>query len=287
MARFFIVDVFTRHKYSGNQLAVVLDDASIAAEERQRIANEMGFSETTFVGAAHADGAFPVRIFTPRCELPYAGHPTLGTARVIAEALVSPRPTRVVLRVPAGDVGVEFDATERGRITPPRPEIGAALDAALVSRALGLTPADIETEFPVLAMKSPSPQAFVPLRTRAAVERARYDESLAVELGRAGVPGSVYLFTRETLAADAAVHARLFAPGAGVKEDAATGSAAGSLGLYALAFGYLGRAERFQIEQGLELGRPSRLEVTVSGTPEDARIQVGGDAVIVASGVLR
>lgn len=287
MPRFWIVDVFTDRKYSGNQLAVVADDGSLSAAVMQEIACEMHFSETTFVVEEPIDGSHGTRIFTPEQELPFAGHPTLGTSWVIREEFFGGSITETSVSVPAGRVPVSFDASGIAWMTPPRPELGPMHERSAIARAVSLRPSDLD-EFPVQTMKSPFAQLFVPVRTLAAIERARLDVAVLEGLHRQGIPSSVYLFTRETRSPRAQAHARLFAPALGVPEDPATGSAAGCFAAYAAEYGYLENDPlEATIEQGLEMGRPSELFVRAVRNNEGLRVSVGGRAVIVASGTLR
>jgi trans-2,3-dihydro-3-hydroxyanthranilate isomerase len=188
MARFWIVDVFTQTRYTGNQLAVVLDSGRFDAEHMQSIAREMNFSETTFLAPAPSDGAWPTRIFTPRSELPFAGHPTLGTAQVVAFELGASTAAPVVLAVPAGRVPVVFGDDGAGWLTPPPPEFGKVHDPALLARALGLTVEQIDTDYPVQTLCSPFSMVFVPLRDRRAAEQASYQPGAIEALRAAGAP---------------------------------------------------------------------------------------------------
>jgi len=303
---FLWVDVFAEARYGGNPLAVLFDAADLSGAEMQRIAAETNLAETTFV-TGRAGEAWRVRIFTPVRELPFAGHPTLGSAWAI-RALRAPGAETLVLDLDAGAVPVRFEPGaeaegERAWLTAPPVELGPEADRGAAARAVGLETRDLAPELPVRSVAVGPGFLFVPLASREAVARARPDPAGLEALARAGAPPSVYLFCtgggdrgrggdggRESTAgkdgaeADAAV--RMFAPALGVPEDPATGSAAAGLGAYWLAHGDPpGGALDWRLEQGTERGRPSALFLRARRRREGAaEIQVGGAVVPVAEG---
>jgi len=305
---FLWVDVFAEARYGGNPLAVLFDAADLSGAEMQRVAAETNLAETAFV-TGRAEDAWRVRIFTPVRELPFAGHPTLGSAWAI-RALRAPGAETLVLALDAGAIPVRFEAGaagERAWLTSPPVELGPEADRGAAARAVGLEMRDLAPELPVRSVAVGPGFLFVPVASRGAVARARPDPAGLEALARTGAPPSAYVFCAdggdregdgrvdggggrersdrgEAAGADAAV--RMFAPALGVPEDPATGSAAAGLGAYWLAHGDPpGGALDWRLEQGTERGRPSALFLRARRRREGAsEIQVGGAVVPVAEG---
>ena len=300
--RFVQVDVFTDTPFSGNPLAVILDGQGLTGEQMQAIAREMNLSETTFVlpptdPAAHAK----VRIFTPQLELPFAGHPVLGTSYVlVTEGVIPSHGDRFEIRLELG-IGVlpvEIDCpagvVRQITMTQRAPQFLAILpsaDVGQLARGLGLDPQDIlGTGLPAQLVSTGLPQLMVPVQSLAAVQ------AIALELGPLHTicqrydTHSIYAFTRETVTPDADVHSRLFAPLAGVFEDPATGSASGALGAYLVHYRVVGGempVVHLENEQGYELGRPSRIMIEVSREDSTiSQVRVGGCVVKVIDGTV-
>jgi len=294
--RFVTADVFTDQPFGGNPLAVLPDARGLDDALMQKIAREFNLSETVFVLPPDAPGhTRRLRIFTPASEVPFAGHPTVGTALVLAqlgELSLQVPTTRIVFEEGAGPVPVTIVA-DQGRPTfarltaPQAPAIGASLAPAVIASAVSLAPGDLATNHGLPRVASCGlPFLLVRLRSRDALARARLNRSVwARQL--AGSPAEhVFLFTDGADGHD--FQARMFAPGSGVDEDPATGSAAAALG------GWLGHTAslddgtlRCVIAQGLEIGRPSRLEVEVDKRAgEVVAVRVGGSAVLVSEGTI-
>ena len=287
--RFHIVDVFAEARYAGNPLAVVLAAGDLDTAAMQRIALEFGFSETTFVVSAPAEAEARVRIFTPAAELPFAGHPTLGTAHVIREHVLRERPARLRLVLAVGPVPVEFEALPGGAarvwLTAPPVALLRTPEPALVAAALGLSRADLAPDLPAQEVRAGVHQLLVPLASREAVRRARLALEAFAPLAAQGFPDHVYVFARE-VGSSPPIRARMFFTAGGVREDPATGSATACLGAYLHARGGYGERFTLSIEQGVELGRPSRLELEVTGPAGAAKIRVGGRVIESARGEL-
>jgi trans-2,3-dihydro-3-hydroxyanthranilate isomerase len=293
--RFVQVDVFTDRIFGGNPLAVFLDGAGLSGEEMQAIAREMNLSETTFIEPSTRDDcAAKVRIFTPARELPFAGHPTIGTAYVLAtHGLVPAGAQMFALEEGIGPVAVESEGE------PERPgflwmrhrdaEFGNEIgDRALAAAILGLNESDLWPGAPVVIGTTGMPFLYVPLRDREAVDRAVLKPFALERLPEALDTGAVFLFAPEPAAGRA--YSRMFSPRSGVPEDPATGSASGPLGAYLVKHGLAPRGDEVEIisEQGVKMGRPSRIHIRVRATeagPTD--IRVGGGVVSVLEGVLR
>jgi trans-2,3-dihydro-3-hydroxyanthranilate isomerase len=302
--RFIQVDVFTRRPFGGNPLAVFHQAEGLRDEEMQQLAKEMNLSETTFVLPSRAPGAdFKVRIFTPTSELPFAGHPVVGTHWALAHLgrvdLHEPV-TKVCFELGVGvlpaDLHVVGDRVERVVMTQADPTFHAVLeDVGELAGGLGLPPEAItETRLPVQVVSTGIPQMMVPVRRLADVQRLaadRLDVASLTRVCRAVGTDCVMVFTLETEGAEATVHTRMFAPSLGVPEDPATGSANGALGAYLVRHRVVPVTEPttyITSEQGLELGRPSTLYVEVdSRGAEIASVRVGGEVVAMAEGEVR
>jgi trans-2,3-dihydro-3-hydroxyanthranilate isomerase len=279
---FRIVDVFAPRPLAGNQLCVVPDPLDLDEAEMQAVANEIGFSETTFVTDAGGD-RYAMRIFTPDEELPFAGHPTIGTAFVlIGEGRVTSPATQVVQ---AGEIPVEADvAAGVAWMTQLPPEFGAELDDRdLVARAAGLSVADLDPGLPVQIVTNGLPPLLVPVRDLETLRRARIDQPLVAEACERTGGAELYLFAVH----EGGVTARYFGPTPGIVEDPATGSAAGPLGAYLSEHGLAGMPGAVTIFQGAQVGRPSELHVVVEPDGNDWRVRVGGGVHVVGDGAFR
>jgi trans-2,3-dihydro-3-hydroxyanthranilate isomerase len=298
--RYLTADVFTDHVFGGNPLAVFPDASHIPPALMPAIAREFNYSETTFVlPPADPKHAARVRIFTPGGELPFAGHPTVGTAHVLATlgaVRLTGDETHMVLEEGVGPVPVTIRATSGvptfAQLSVAQlPQVTQApAPAARLAEMLSLTEADLAG--PAMqpeAVSCGTPFLFVPLRDMAAVARARLRVDLSEELLRGYVTQMVFVFCMGGERADSQVRARMFAPAIGVPEDPATGSAAVGLGGYLAARDP--RADgtlQWRVEQGFEMGRPSLLDVEVEkrGGATTA-VRVGGRTVIVCEGSMR
>jgi len=278
---FRIVDVFTEVPFAGNQLCVFPDvPPELDAVAMQALALEIGFSETTFVLEAAAD-RYRVRIFTPDEEIPFAGHPTLGTAFVLVrEGRVSPSVTQTT---EAGDVPVEIDAESgSGWMRQLPPTFGPAFeDRVLVASAAGLEPSDLAAELPVQVGSVGLPSLLVPVRDEATLRRAVRNGPLCLEVHRRSGADTIYLFA---VRGDGDVMARMFDPLLGIGEDPATGSAAGPLGAYLASHELAGMPGTLVVSQGEMVNRPSSIHVEVEGAEGVWRLRVGGSVRIVGEG---
>jgi trans-2,3-dihydro-3-hydroxyanthranilate isomerase len=293
--RYFTLDVFTARKFTGNPLAVVLESDGLDDAGMQAIAREFNLPETVFVFAAgEPRHRARVRIFTPARELPFAGHPTVGTAALLAhldgggqarEVALSEQVGPVVCQVkPAGDGGFASFAIPR---LPER--IGPVRDRDALAAALNLNAADLGFgNFAPENWTAGNPFTFVPVRSRAAVGRAHPDMARWGAAFGPGDPPGAFLFCREVDDPAHSFHARMFAPAMGITEDPATGSAVAAFAGVLAAFGsFAAGRHALVIEQGTDMGRPSllRLELSIEAG-RLAGATVGGDAVIVCEGTI-
>ena len=284
--RYFTLDVFTSRRFNGNPLAVVLEPEGLDTSTMQAIAAEFNIPETVFVlPPKDARNRAAVRIFTPKRELPFAGHPTVGAAvllalidgggerEIVLEEGVGPVPCRV--RVAAQSGAASFMLAKLPEETGPTPS------AQALAESLGLRAADIGSDrFRPSCWSAGNPMVFVPLKTRDAVARATPDTARVSEFS-----GAVFVFTAETLYGAHAFHARMFAPQLGIPEDPATGSAAAAFSGLLSKSGLADGSHSIVIEQGYEMGRPSL--ITLGMTIEAGKLvgaSVGGDAVVVSEG---
>ena len=290
-------DVFTDRPFGGNQLAVFTDARGLTAEEMQTLTREMNYSECTFVLPPEIPNAAKrVRIFTPSRELPMAGHPTVGTTYVLAQRgeLELPGETaQVTLQLGIGPVAVTVEKRHGAPhfvwMAHRDPAFGPTRDDhEQVAQALSIFPTDIHSAWPLQIVSTGVPFLFVPLRSLDAVGRCHSNESALNDLFKGTEPVMLFVFTTETVSADASVHARMFGPHViGVPEDPASGSAVAPLGAYVARYGILPTAPevRFICEQGIEMGRPSRIHVEARRQGETITgLRIGGQAVIVGEG---
>jgi len=284
---FVQVDVFTSRAFEGNSLAVFLDGRGLSNEEMQVLAREMNLSETAFIlpreSSVERERGVRVRIFTVQEELPFAGHPTLGTAFQLRGVS---RAHEIVLDLNAGKVPVRFEEEPGqpvfGEMTQVNPEFGARHDREAVVRASGLRDGDIDPSLPIQTISTGLPFTVVPIRGLEIIRALHVDLRRAAEyLDRSG--GKFFYFvTRETVDPAARLHARMmFYNG----EDPATGSAAGCAAAWMVAYGVAQPQERVLIEQGVEMKRPSRIFVRASCQDDRVvNVRVGGNVVEVLRG---
>lgn len=299
--RYVHIDVFTHRPFEGNQLAVFLDGRGLSTAQMQVLAREMNFSESTFILPAEAAGTdMRVRIFTPGVEMPMAGHPTIGSAFVLAsEQVIAARRDHVVFGLNVGPTRVELawteDALAFAWMDQRRPEVRPPVQAAAeIVRAAGLDAAAVaRTGLPIEEISCGAPFIVVPVETRAAVDAAQPDAAAMRRLTSAfgGTHVGVFIFSTEAVDQDVTVYSRMFGEGLGVTEDPATGSASGPLGCYLVAHGLVPRERAGAIVslQGVAMGRPSRIHVAIGMDAGGAitRVQVGGQAVIVGEGTIQ
>ena len=298
--RYLHYDVFTDTPFEGNQLAVYPEPPrDIGVQRMQRIANEMNFSETTFVLPAEGPGDVRMRIFTPGVELPMAGHPTIGTTFALArEGVIAPGRDEFVFELGVGPIPVSLEWGSEGLafawMTQLLPAFGTEIaDRAAFAKAVGLQTSDFE-DLPIEGVSCGVEFLFVPLKSRAAVDRASverhaleriYEQHRSPNL-------AVFLFTTDRTGAtgDETIYSRMLAPQFGIAEDPATGGASGPLGSYLLYHGMVDAATATAMVslQGAAMQRPSRIHISIESHDDTiSRVRVGGTSVLVAEGTLR
>lgn len=289
---FYTVDVFAESRFSGNQLAVVLNASSLSESEMQKIAKEMNYSETSFIlSNRKRKNGYDVRIFTPNEEVPFAGHPTLGTAYVIQHAVIQRPVKSVVLNLKAGQVPVSL--TYKGKIPDLlwmkqiQPTFGKSeLSGQSVSEMLSIDQNLIDSRFPIEEVSTGLPHIIVPLKNLDAVKKARVNKEKYFEFIQDKSAKAVLIFCPETYDKANQINARQFADYYGIPEDPATGSGNGCLAAYLVKHRYFDsdQIDNIRVEQGYEIGRPSLLLLKATATGETIDVWVGGKVVMIARG---
>ena len=297
--KFYIVDVFAPKKYAGNQLAVFLDlEQQLEADQMLAITREINFAESTFITSREADGSFGVRIFTTEYEVPFAGHPTLGTAYLIAKKLLHTPANVITLRLKKGDIPVHIDNPdnlEASRFTmqQAQPDFGATFDSELLSATLGIARNDIDSNMPIEVVNTGLPYLIIFLKDLSVIKKLKLNsekvarflrsQNLHKENSITALTTSLFFVTKETEQKAHQYHSRMFVlEGDGLWEDAATGSANGCLLAYLLK--NVSPAVSAIVEQGFEMGRESILYL--DGTLHENKyiLKVGGRVIPISEG---
>jgi trans-2,3-dihydro-3-hydroxyanthranilate isomerase len=281
------IDVFTDIPYSGNQLAVFPDAGGLNSEQMQKLAQEINYSETTFIlSGDKPEYDFEVRIFSIKSELPFAGHPVLGTAYVIMNILdIWPEKKDLLkLKTKVGIIPLE----KRGEniwMTQNEPQFfHQYADKKEIADLVNLSPEDISHDLPIEEVTTGNNILIIPIKSLSAIQGATGNVNKLDEFFKEKTSFAPYLFTLETMNKQAKVHTRFFATHRGIMEDAATGSAAGPLTAYLLKYGIFGKDFEIQNEQGIEMGRPSK--ILMKGAVKDNRysVKIGGSCAYVGRG---
>ena len=289
---FYIVDVFAESKYAGNQLAVFCGTGVAELSEAQMlmIAREINYSETTFVRSAEPqNGGYDVRIFTPKKELPFAGHPTLGTAFVIQQEIINQPVEEVILNLVVGQIPVTFNYRDRVAdilwMRQKSPTFGQVLSAETLARVLNLEVSEIESKVPIQEVSTGVPFIIVPLKTLASLKKAKVNLDKYFELIETTEAKEILIFCPETYSDVNDLNVRVFAHSLGIPEDPATGSANGCLAGYLVEYSYFGNdAIDVKVEQGYEIDRPSLLLLKSQRKDSEIEVLVGGKVVMIAKG---
>ncbi|MEQ8674586.1 MAG: PhzF family phenazine biosynthesis protein [Aggregatilineales bacterium] len=290
--KFYIVDVFAEQKYAGNQLAVIRGAEGLSTDEMQTLALEMYYSETTFIPTdGMRDGGFDVRIFTSDTEMPFAGHPTLGTAFVVNQFILPEPAKKVILNEKVGPIPVTFgdDGVLWMRQNPPT--FGETFDHAEIASIIGLAPEQLDSRFPVQIVSTGIPFTIVPLTTLYAAQHIKIDWDRFNALMNPHVIGSalngILVFSPEPYEAENDLNARVLFDTPTMPEDPATGAAQGPLASYLSKHHYFGTdAVDCRVEQGYEMRRPSLIMLKAHDKGEHIEVNVGGRVQMVAEGEL-
>jgi len=284
---FHIVDVFAETRYAGNQLAVFTEARGLGDEDMQQLAREMNFSETTFIlSDVPRDGGYDVRIFTPTVEVPFAGHPTLGTAYIIRHTLAQEPVDRVILNLLVGQIPVVFDE-DIAWMTPREAVFGEVIAPSEIAPLLSVAESDLDRDFPIQSVSTGVPFILLPLRDLDAVRRAGVVKDKWLDWVKDRQAKSLFVFCRDTVEPGHHIHARMFADYYGVAEDPATGSANCCFAAYLVKHRYFDTDQiDVCVEQGYEMGRPSLLYLRANERNGRINVNVGGKVVRVAKGNL-
>ena len=288
--RFYIVDVFAESRLAGNQLAVFRDCADLTTETMQKIAQEMHYSETTFISSEEPhDGGYDVRVFTPAFELPFAGHPTLGTAYVVQSQVIGKNVPKVALNMKVGQIPVSI-SYDKGvadvlwmRQKPPT--FGGTFSSARIAKIFGLKTSDVDPKFPVMLVSTGVPFVIIPLTGLKAIRKINVDNDALRKLLKDTKSTVVLLFSPETYSKDNQLNVRVLGPPENIPEDPATGSGNGCLAAYLIKTKYFGSdIIDIRVEQGYEIDRKSLLLLRAKRTSNGIEVNVGGRVKPVATG---
>jgi len=284
---FVQLDVFTARPLEGNQLAVFTDARGLSDQEMQKLARETNLAETTFILPRDADterkDGHKVRIFTIFEELPFAGHPTLGTAWYLRQHSTA---DEIVLDLKVGKIPVRFEQREGlifGEMRQAEPQFGATHSHAEVAKVLGVSASELDENLPIQTVSTGMPFTIVPFRSLSTLQKLGVGWSqMEPYLARIGSPAFFYFVSRETIEPNATLHARMiFYNG----EDPATGSAGGCCTAWAVQYGVLASDTQGMIEQGIETRRPSSLYIRATKSGDSVtNVRVGGNVVHVIDG---
>lgn len=284
--KYYIVDVFGSEKYTGNQLAVFTNPKNITSDEMQLIAYETNFSETTFITGYNLDlNIFDVRIFTPYQEVPFAGHPTLGTAFIANHQFLDGYAKEVHLNLFAGKIPVT-KIGEKLWMKQLQPQFGKQFDISTIAKVLDLSENDLISDFPIETVSTGLPFIIVPVANLSALKKVRLDISVVEKLLQDSKTKEIMVFSMDTYDGSHQVAARVFVPEYGIIEDAATGSANGCLSAYLLKHNVLKtKTIEISVAQGYEINRPSTLYHNSKLTDNEYDINIGGKVIPIAEGV--
>ncbi|MCD6494001.1 MAG: PhzF family phenazine biosynthesis protein [Archaeoglobaceae archaeon] len=282
--KFYIVDVFAEKKYTGNQLAVFRNAGMLSDEQMQEIAREMNYSETTFILSEKWENGCDVRIFTPEREVPFAGHPTLGTAYVIQREIIRKPIKTIILNLKIGQIPVTRENDILWMRQKP-PVFGKTLESNRIAQVLNIDKKDID-RFPIQEVSTGLPFIVVPLKSLDALKRVQIDKERYFKLIEGLDAKAILVFCPETYNNRNHLNARVFADFYGVSEDPATGSANGCLAAYLVKHRYFDTNNiDIRVEQGYEIKRPSLLFLKAEEKENgDIDVMVGGKVVMVARG---
>jgi len=285
---FYLVDVFAEDKLQGNQLAVFLNETDVSAETMQKIALEMNFSETTFItGIDLINNVFKVRIFTTTSELPFAGHPTLGTAFIIQQSILKKKVPELTLDLKAGKIPVKItyggDIPDVLWMKQLNPQFGPIHDFQKIADLLGIRLEDIDTRLPVQDVSTGVWFTMIPIKTRQILSSIRSTSKLLNYL-REPEARTPFIFCTDPIDPRNQVKVRLIGAG---REDPATGSANGCLAGYLVKYRVLGTSKiDIRVEQGIEINRPSLLYLKAEEKDSEIDVKVGGKVFMIAKGEL-
>jgi trans-2,3-dihydro-3-hydroxyanthranilate isomerase len=283
--KFYIVDVFGKGKYTGNQLAVFIAREALETGEMQKIAREINFSETTFITSKEKiNGGYNVRIFTPKAEVDFAGHPTLGTAYIIKNQIIKEDVKLVPLNLKVGQIPVVPENDELW-MTQVEPKFGKCFNADLMAKVLSIDKEQIDTAFPIQEVSTGLPFTIVPVKTLEALNKAKVDAKYYNEFCGIAEAKGILVFSHEAHEKEHDFSSRVFVDYLGIPEDPATGSGQGCFAGYLIKNNYF-KQNSIDVKtgQGYAMGRPSVLLLKAKEVNGKIEIKVGGKVFSVAEG---
>ncbi|WLD94621.1 PhzF family phenazine biosynthesis protein [Alkalihalobacillus sp. AL-G] len=294
-----LVDVFTTKPFGGNQLAVFQADSTLKPDTMQRIARELNLSESVFIRPpSDPEKEVSLRIFTPQVELPMAGHPTIGAAYVLAhKGMIETKEGKNewIFEEGVGDVPVtvykDHAQISKVEMEQPLPVFGDKyIETEIVAKLLSLSIRDLDPTMPIQTVSSGVPFLYVPIRSLSSMKKMNFRTDVW-EKHFSGNPHTkhIFTFTTETEEPTSTVHSRMFAPAMGISEDPATGAASGPLGAYLVKYGAIPPTDHktyfIRSEQGLEMGRPSYIDITIMKEGSEIKeVKIGGKSTMIGSG---
>ncbi|MBM6618094.1 PhzF family phenazine biosynthesis protein [Bacillus suaedaesalsae] len=295
---YYLLDVFTNEPFGGNQLAVFMDGQGLSTAQMQTIAKELNLSETVFLLPPElSTSSYKLRIFTPKTELPFAGHPTIGTAYLLATlGLVKTTAgyNEIKLEENVGQITVHIYAENEkvikvDMLQPIPQKVNKDINNKTMAALLSINEDDIHTNLPIEIISAGIPFVYVPVKSLQAMKNIEFRLDVwNNEFANSEETQHIFVFSLETDNPLVNVHSRMFAPAMGITEDPATGSASGPLGFYLVTHNLIeekGGQYHFISEQGIEMGRPSQIEVTIKKEVDNlTEVKVGGSAIIMAEG---
>jgi len=284
----FLLDVFTDKPFTGNQLAVFAFADDINSEQMQKLTNEINYSETTFIlKSSNATADCDIRIFTPKSELPFAGHPTLGTAYALLNLIDSPmkNQNRITLRTKVGNIPLARSGENIWMRQNDPDFFNTYTNKNEIADLVGLNADDISDDLPIEEVSTGNTILMIPIKGLSAIGRAIGNMNGIANFFKNKPSMAPYLFTFETVDSKSKVHTRMFAPHLGIIEDPATGSAAGPLTGYLLKHRVFGNQFEIQNEQGMEIGRPSQILMKGSISGNKYKIEIGGECCFIGQSV--
>ena len=287
---FYIVDVFAISKYTGNQLAIFPNAHELTTEQMQSIAKEIHFSETTFILSDQPENnGYPVRIFTPKYELPFAGHPTIGTAFIIQQKIIQQPVSRVSLNLQVGQTPVDMSYQE-GAIdllwmAQRLPTFDELFEPEEIAEVLNISVDDLDERFPIQSVSTGVGFIVVPLKTQEALKKCQINQQAYQQIIANTEAKMILVFCPETHKPENDLCVRVFADYFGMTEDPATGSGNGCLAAYLVQYDYFSQPSiNLKVEQGYEIDRPSLLLLKARRDQTAIQVFVGGRVIMVAQG---
>ena len=283
--KYYITDVFAIGKYTGNQLATFIVDKALDTEIMQKIAQEINYSETTFITSGlQKNKGYDVRIYTPKAEIDFAGHPTLGTAFIIKKYLAAKNKRIIKLNLKVGQISVEIK-NEMYWMKQVQPEFSEPMDPEYIANMLNLSVSDIDDEFPIMGVTTGLPFTIIPLKSKAALVKSKLNMEVYDEFIQTNWAKGIMIFCRGGYTAIQDLCTRVFVPWLGIPEDPATGSAAGCLSAWLLKNNFYGTTfVNIGIGQGYEINRPSDINIQASIEKGIYNLDVGGEVELIATG---